>query len=146
MKPLRSAAVAAVALLALIAIAKPLPAQQPAGIEPQSHRDRYASARSHPADHSMLGIVGTVRFTPADSNRNTAQRGLRYAVIGGVLGGVIGAVAGNQYAQTHKPPCVNVPAGPPCRYLDPDNSSSYRGLGIGLGMGLGALIGFLRAR
>ena len=49
-------------------------------------------------------------------------------------------------AQAHKPPCVNVPAGPPCRYLDADNSSSYRVDGIGLGAGLGALLGLLRAR
>ena len=117
LKRLKKAAIARVALLASIAIANPLPAQQPAGIEPPSHRDRHAFARSTPA-----------------------------TVIGGVLGAVIGAVAGNQYAEAHNPPCMTVPAGPPCRYLDPDNSSSYRGLGIGLGAGLGVIIGILRAR
>ena len=124
---------------------EPLPAQRPAAIEPSSHRERHAFAQSNRAD-STLGVVAALRFAPADSNRNAGQRTVRYAVIGGVLGAVIGAVVGNQYAQAHKPPCVRVPAGPPCRYLDPDNSSSYRGLGIGLGAGLGLVIGVLRAR
>ena len=56
------------------------------------------------------------------------------------------AVAGNQYAQAHKPACVYVPAGPPCRYLDTDNSAMHRTSGIVLGAGLGATVGVLLAR
>jgi hypothetical protein len=92
------------------------------------------------------GDIGISCPDRSQRTSTTGQRTLKYGVIGGVLGAVIGAVVGNQYAQAHKPPCVNVPAGPPCRYLDPDNSSSDRGLGIGLGAGLGAVIGILLAR
>jgi len=65
---------------------------------------------------------------------------------GAVLGAALGATLGNQYAQAHKPGCVNVPAGPPCRHLDPDNSSSYQAAAIGLGTGLGVLVGVLLSR
>ena len=146
MKPLRNAAVAGMLVGGAIAIAKPLPTQQPAGVEQRSRTDAPLYPRTSTADRPKLSVVRTVEPTPADSNKNNSQRRLTYAAIGGVLGALIGAVAGNQYAQAHKPPCVNVPAGPPCRYLDADNSSSYRVDGIGLGAGLGALLGLLRAR
>ena len=131
---------------AAIAVANPLPAQQPAGVERDFRGDQPLLPRTSVARQPKLSVVRTVEPTPVDSNKNASHRRLTYAAVGGVLGALVGAVAGNQYAQAHRPPCVNVPAGPPCRYLDPDNSSSYRADGIGLGAGLGVLLGVLIAR
>ena len=137
---------AGLVLLAPMGVATALPAQQPAGIERQPHRERPSLTPSIGPDSSAPQIGQATRPASPDSSRKDTRRQLTYVAVGGVLGAAIGAVVGNQLAQAHKPACVNVPAGPPCRVLDPDNSSSYRALGIGLGAGLGMLIGFLRVR
>ena len=138
-------AFALIAFIASVAIAEPLSAQQPAGIAGHTHRDMNALERSASVDLLALEVASAVRPVRADSNRNESRR-LKYLAGGAVLGAALGAVLGNQYAQAHRPACVNVPAGPPCRYLDSDNSSSYKAAAIGLGTGLGVLIGVLLSR
>jgi len=145
MKPSKRVAFARLTLFASFAIAGPLSAQQPAGITRQSHRDGHAVALSPSTDQLVLDVASALRSARADSNKDESRR-LKYAGVGAALGALVGAVLGHQYAQAHKPACVNVPAGPPCRYLDPDNSSSYLAAGIGLGTGLGLLIGVLLSR
>jgi hypothetical protein len=79
------------------------------------------------------------------ANSSTDHRG-RNALIGAAVGTLTGFVAGDMYARSHKPPCVNVPAGPPCRYLDPDNSNDYRVVGLLGGLTVGAILGSVLSR
>jgi hypothetical protein len=130
----------------IIAASQVLAAQQPSGVARHSYRE-VATPPPYLRTNAIRGTGSESRqLVVVDSGADAARRRRIYATVGGLAGALVGAVAGNHYARAHRPPCVNVPAGPPCRYLDPDNSDTYKVTGVALGAGLGLLSGLLLSR